>query len=197
MMPIGPAPVTSTSSPSTGNANAVCTALPRGSKIAATSRSMPVAVPPDVAGGDGDVVGEGAGVGHADAGGARALHAPPAMQLRQRPQTMCPSPLTISPTARSVTSVPRSTISPTNSWPTTSGTGTFCCAQRVPLVDVEVGPADAGAQHTDQDVVTPDDRLGHVLHPEPRLAAGFHERPHGDAVAQPRASGTEDLHARQ
>ena len=40
-LPIGPAPVTSTSSPSTGNASAVCTALPNGSKIAATSRGNP------------------------------------------------------------------------------------------------------------------------------------------------------------
>ena len=39
--PIGPAPVTSTSSPRTGNASAVWTALPNGSKIAATSSSMP------------------------------------------------------------------------------------------------------------------------------------------------------------
>ena len=39
MIPIGPAPVISTSSPSTGKASAVCTALPNGSKIDATSRS--------------------------------------------------------------------------------------------------------------------------------------------------------------
>jgi len=39
MMPMGPAPVMSTSSPSTGNESAVWTALPKGSKIAATSRS--------------------------------------------------------------------------------------------------------------------------------------------------------------
>ena len=38
MMPIGPAPVISTSSPSTGNDSAVCTALPKGSKMAATSQ---------------------------------------------------------------------------------------------------------------------------------------------------------------
>ena len=37
---MGPAPVTNTSSPKTGNARAVCTALPKGSKIAATSRSI-------------------------------------------------------------------------------------------------------------------------------------------------------------
>src|SRR5262245_28216506 len=39
MIPIGPAPVTSTSSPTTGNDNAVCAALPNGAKIDATSRS--------------------------------------------------------------------------------------------------------------------------------------------------------------
>ena len=41
MQPIGPAPVIRTSSPSTGNASAVWIALPNGSKIAATSSSMP------------------------------------------------------------------------------------------------------------------------------------------------------------
>ena len=40
IMPIGPAPVTKTSSPSMGKASAVWTALPKGSKIAATSGSM-------------------------------------------------------------------------------------------------------------------------------------------------------------
>ena len=41
MRPIGPAPLTSTSSPSTLNASAVWTAFPNGSKIAATSSSTP------------------------------------------------------------------------------------------------------------------------------------------------------------
>ena len=41
MIPIGPAPVTRTSSASAGNCSAACTALPNGSKIAATSGSMP------------------------------------------------------------------------------------------------------------------------------------------------------------
>ena len=39
MRPMGPQPVTSTSSPTTENARAVCTALPNGSKIAPTSGS--------------------------------------------------------------------------------------------------------------------------------------------------------------
>ena len=53
----------------------------------------------------------------------------PARQLRQRPQTTCPSPLTISPTWKSLTFEPTSTISPTNSCPTTIGTGIVCFAQ--------------------------------------------------------------------
>ena len=39
--PIGPAPVINTSSPSTPKESAVCTALPNGSKMAATSGSIP------------------------------------------------------------------------------------------------------------------------------------------------------------
>ena len=53
----------------------------------------------------------------------------PAMQLRQRPQTTWPSPLTRSPGWKSLTLAPTATISPTNSWPTTSGTGIVRCAQ--------------------------------------------------------------------
>ena len=45
----------------------------------------------------------------------------PARQCRHRPQTTWPSPETRSPGWKSATLVPTSTISPTNSWPTTSG----------------------------------------------------------------------------
>jgi hypothetical protein len=45
----------------------------------------------------------------------------PARQWRQRPQTTWPSPETRSPGEKSVTFEPTSTISPTNSWPTTRG----------------------------------------------------------------------------
>ncbi len=130
MIPIGPAPVISTSSPSTSNWSAVCTALPNGSKIACTSRGMLGSCDPDV--------------GHRQRRGTRrtrrggSRRSPlvslqrcrrPARQLRQRPQTTCPSPLTISPTWKSLTFEPTSTISPTNSCPTTIGTGIVCCAQ--------------------------------------------------------------------
>ena len=72
MMPIGPAPVISTSSPSTGNDSAVCTALPKGSKMAATSRIDCGSMPPDIGHRQRDVFGEGARPVHADALGVRA-----------------------------------------------------------------------------------------------------------------------------
>ena len=50
------------------------------------------------------------------------------MQLRQRPQTRWPSPLTRSPGAKPVTLEPTSTTSPTNSCPITSPTGIVFCA---------------------------------------------------------------------
>ena len=128
MQPIGPAPVTSTSSPRTGNVSAVCTAFPKGSKIAATSSSMP--------GQWCQMFVIGSATSSAKAPG-RCTPSPiewahrcrrPAMQLRQRPQTTCPSPLTMSPGWKSLTFAPTSTISPTNSCPITSGTGIVFCA---------------------------------------------------------------------
>src|ERR1041385_662276 len=53
----------------------------------------------------------------------------PARQFRQRPQTTWPSPLTISPGLQSLTLEPTSTTSPTNSCPITSGTGIVALAQ--------------------------------------------------------------------
>ena len=41
----------------------------------------------------------------------------------------------------------------------------------VPFVDVQIGAADAGAQHLDQHVVDADGRPGHVL--EPKSLGGF------------------------
>ncbi len=128
MMPMGPAPVTSTSSPSTGKESAVWTALPKGSKMAATSsetdswwRQMLVM---------------GRAMYSANAPG-RFTPTPwvcahrwrrPARQLRQRPQTTWPSPLTRSPGKKSTTLDPVSTILPTNSWPMVMGTGMVSCA---------------------------------------------------------------------
>ena len=72
MMPIGPAPVTSTSSPSNGKVSAVCTALPNGSKIAATSRSIGCRCTQALLAGSDHVLGERAVEVYADAAGVDA-----------------------------------------------------------------------------------------------------------------------------
>ena len=72
----GSAPVTSTSSPSTGNESAVCTALPKGSKMAATSSRYAFVVAPDVGHRQRDIFGERARPVHAHAHGVRAQVAP-------------------------------------------------------------------------------------------------------------------------
>src|SRR5690606_31148271 len=136
MQPIGPAPVISTSSPSTSYDSAVCTALPNGSKIACTSRLMLERCDPSALSCSQTLV-TGSTSCSANAPGrftptpCVSLHRcrRPAMQLRQRPHTTCPSPLTTSPARKSFTLEPTSTTSPTNSCPTTIGTGIVFCAQ--------------------------------------------------------------------
>ena len=54
----------------------------------------------------------------------------------------------------------------------------------VPLVDVEVGAADARLVHPDQDVVDPDLGLGDVLEPEPLGRLGLDECAHGATLPQ-------------
>ena len=77
----------------------------------------------------------------------------PARQWRQRPQTTWPSPLTMSPSAKSGTLLPTSTTSPTNSWPTIERRLDRLRRPGVPRLDVEVGAADARLVDPDQDVV--------------------------------------------
>ena len=48
----------------------------------------------------------------------------------------------------------------------------------VPVVDVYVGPADAGASDLDQHVVDADLRLGHILQPQPLRLLPLHQRLH-------------------
>ena len=128
MIPIGPAPVTSTSSPTTGNDSAVCTALPNGSKIAATSRSTGSRCTQTFIEGSATYSAKAPGTCTPSPRVLMHRWRRPARQLRQRPQTRCPSPLTRSPTATSRTPAPISTTSPQNSCPVTIGTGTFFCA---------------------------------------------------------------------
>ena len=103
--------------------------MPKGSKIAATSSSMPFGCTQTL------VIGSASSSANAP---ARSTPTPavlaqrwrrPARQFRQRPHTTWPSPLTICPAWKSVTLDPTSTISPTNSWPITMGTRMVRAAQ--------------------------------------------------------------------
>src|SRR5205823_8300168 len=46
----------------------------------------------------------------------------------------------------------------------------------IPFVNVDVGAADAGATHTDQNLIVADSRFGNVSQGESRRRRGFHER---------------------
>ena len=109
----------------------MCTALPNGSKIAATSRIDALAVvPPDVGHRQREILGEGARAVDADA-------------LRVRAQVAAAGQAVAAAAADDVAfaaddvagvevarrSSRPSTISPTNSWPITIGTGMVFCAQ--------------------------------------------------------------------
>src|SRR6266568_2037098 len=121
MMPIGPAPVINTSSPSTGNARAVCTALPNGSKIAATSRSISCRCTHTLLSGSTTYSANAPSVSTPRPTVRMHRWRRPAMQLRHVPHTRCPSPLATSPGLTPVTPSPTAATSPTNSWPSVRG----------------------------------------------------------------------------
>jgi hypothetical protein len=121
MHPMGPAPVMSTSSPTTSNWRAVWVALPSGSKHERTSSGI------DGSTGTAFVAGMQRNSAKAP---SRLTPTPlvslhrcrrPARQLRQTPQTMWPSPSTRSPFLKRWTDEPASSMTPTNSWPITIG----------------------------------------------------------------------------
>ena len=182
MQPIGPAPVMSTSSPSTGNASAVCTAFPNGSKIAATSSSTP--------GQWCQMFVIGSATSSANAPG-RLTPSPivcahrcrrPAMQLRQRPQTTWPSPQTTSPGVE-VAHVRADVDDLADELvPDHHRHRDRLLRPVVPAVDVQVGAADPRLADADQDVVDADLRLRDVLEPEARLGVRLDERLHRRAI---------------
>ena len=129
MIPIGPAPVTSTSSPTQSKLSAVCTAFPNGSNIAATSSGISSGIATTLLSGIQTYSAKLPGRCTPTPSVLRQRCPRPARQLRQKPQTICPSPDTRSPRLNRVTAAPVSAIRPTNSWPTTMGTGTVAAAQ--------------------------------------------------------------------
>ena len=190
MQPIGPAPVTSTSSPSTGNVSAVWTALPNGSKIAATSSSTPGPVVPDVGHRQRDVLGERARPLHAEPDRVRA-EVPPAGHAVAA-AAADDVPLAADDVARVEVAHVRADLDDLADElvPDHERHRDRLLRPGVPRVDVQVGAADAGLAHADQDVVDPDLRLGHVLEPEPRLGLRFDERFHV-SVSDRRSVGTD------
>ncbi len=102
-----------------------------------------------------------------------------------------PRPTRGRPGWKSATLLPTSTISPTNSWPTTSGGWIVFARPRVPRLDVEVRAADAGLVDPDQDVVDADGRHRHVAQLEARAGVGLDQGEHRGACLRARRVGVE------
>lgn len=128
MLPISPAPVISRSSAISGKERAVWVALPKGSMMEAISSGMRGSLH-HVGGRQGKVLDEGTVAVDSHSDGVLANTELPRRQLRQCPQAMCPSPVTLSPTFRFSTPLPMSTISPTYSWPMVMGVLMVFCDQ--------------------------------------------------------------------
>src|ERR1035441_9709125 len=62
-------------------------------------------------------------------------------------------------------------------------TGNGLLRPLVPLVDVDIGAADAGPQHVNQDVVDADFGRGHVRQPQAWLAGAFDQSFHDSTIA--------------
>ena len=176
MQPIGPAPVTSTSSPSTGNVSAVWTAFPKGSKIAATSSSMP--------GQWCQMFVIGSATSSANAPG-RCTPRPIewAQQMPSSGHAVATAPTDdVSLAADDVARMEVAHVRPDvddladELVPDHERHGNRLLRPGVPRVDVEVGAADAGLPHPDQHVVDPDLGLRHILEPQARLGPRFDER---------------------
>ena len=145
MMPIGPAPVMSTSSPSTSKAergvHGVAERVEDGGDIEVDAG----AVMPDVGHRQREILGEGAGAIHADALVSAQRWRRPARQLRQRPQTTWPSPLTMSPGMKVVHVRADLDDLADELMPDDHRHRDRLLRPGVPFVDVQIGAADAGA----------------------------------------------------
>ena len=177
MMPIGPAPVISTSSPSTGNDSAVCTALPNGSKIEATSWSIDGSMVPDVGHRQREIFGERPGPIHADA--LRVLAEMPAAGQAISAAAADDVPFAADDVAEvEILDVGADRDDPADElMPDDQRHGNRLLRPGVPVVNVDVGAADARAIDLDQHVVDADLGHGHVFEPQTgslwRLTSAF------------------------
>ena len=110
----------------------------------------------------------------------------PARQWRHLPQTTWPSPLTMSPGWRSVTLLPTSSTSPTNSWPTTSGGWIVRCAQASQTAMCRSVPQIPVLWTRIRTSLMAIGGSGTSISSRPGPAAGLDEGLHARSVAQPR-----------
>ena len=102
----------------------------------------------------------------------------PARQLRQRPQTTCPSPLTTSPTWKSLDVGPDLDDLADELMADHHRHRNGLLGPGIPLVDVQIGAADAGAEHLDEHVVDADRGPGNVLEPQADFRLFLHQCEH-------------------
>ncbi len=107
---------------------------------------------------------------HADPQGVRAQMPPARQAVAAAPADHVPLAAHQVAGGKSATFEPTSTISPTNSCPTTIGTGIVFSRPVVPLVDVHVRAADGRAVDLDQHVVDADRGRCDVLQPQTGFA---------------------------
>ena len=188
MMPIGPAPVTSTSSPSEGKVNAVWTALPKGSKIAATSRSMSAGCTQTLPAGHDHVLGEGAVAVNADAtavdaevtSAGTAVAAPAADQVALGADDV--ADVHIEDADPHLRHLADELVAEDQR------RRDRLLRPRVPGLDVQVGATDAGATHADEHVRRSGHGDRHVRQFQSCLGCGLAQGQHQSAARRRKAS---------
>ncbi len=210
MMPIGPAPVTRTSSPTRSKESAVWTALPNGSKIAAISSGISSGIGTTLRLRNADKLAERAGTVDADAERV-AAQMPPA---RPAVAALAANDMAFARDALAdmVLGDRRADLGDLAAefMADDHRHGNSLLRPLVPVPDVNVRTADGGFLHPDQHVVRADLRHRHVFHPETHfglgLDEGFHHvghqlrslawparsAPHPPAATFPRKRGEED-----
>src|SRR5437773_7397726 len=130
-------------------------------------------VTPDIRHRHGDVVRESSGPVHSDTLGARAQVTPPGEAVA------APSAHHVALGADDIALMKIGDVGPClhnladELVPYDHRHGNGALRPLIPVIDVQIGSADTGAEHADQDIVDADGGLGNILEPEPRLPSAF------------------------
>jgi hypothetical protein len=122
-----------------------------------------LAMMPDVCHRQGDVFGKCAGPIDADPLCVSAKVPPSGQTVATTPADDVPSPETTSPGKKSVTFAPTSTISADELVPDNHRHRNGALSPSVPLIDMEISAANAGAVDPDEDIIDAATRFGDVL----------------------------------